>query len=403
MTYSAIGENELRLYDFLGIFILFQYVINYGIVSAEISKVIFLRRFQQFLWYCSVSIVVTLVFSILNGRIMYFVQSVLYLYHMWLFFMGSVFLYFYLVTEKRYQKFTTYFIVLVILGGLVIILQNVGLVPFLWNEVYRLGYQGFLSGTFGPNKIVMGMSMLIALIFLIGLNSEKNIKTNDVLIFTAIGIAAICILLSGSRTTYVGGLVFLLYFFLTKTGRFFAFGIFGGILFGIMIIFTPTISERVSDTWYNRVAYAVEGPEDIKNIQDAQVVYEELSEGRVQLHLKYLEYLFDNPLVIPFGRGFNNRMGVGNSAHNQYLSLISEVGIVGLIFFVRWLLSYMVIVKRRMPGLQLALNGLVLSMMVTLYFGEHLYIYRPLFGLLGFFMLVCVLLIVPLRKSKKYK
>jgi len=166
MTYSAIGENELRLYDFLGIFILFQYVINYGIVSTEISKVIFFRRFQQFLWYCSVSIVVTLVFSILNGRIMYFVQSVLYLYHMWLFFIGSVFLYFYLVTEKRYQKFTTYFIVLVILMGLVILLQNVGLVPFLWNEVYRMGYQGFLSGTFGPNKIVMGMSMLISLIFL---------------------------------------------------------------------------------------------------------------------------------------------------------------------------------------------------------------------------------------------
>src|SRR5690554_5947090 len=83
---------------------------------------------------------------------------------------------------------------------------------FFWNEVYRMGYQGFLSGTFGPNKIVMGMSMLISLIFLIGLSSEKNIKTNDVLIFTAIGIAAICILLSGSRTTYVGGLVFLLYF-----------------------------------------------------------------------------------------------------------------------------------------------------------------------------------------------
>jgi hypothetical protein len=82
----------------------------------------------------------------------------------------------------------------------------------------------------------------------------------------------------------------------------------------------------------------------------------------------------------------------------MYLSLVKELGIIGLILFIRWLLSYLVIVKKKKPQLQMALNGLVLAMFVTLYFGEHLYIYRPLFGILGYFMLVCVLFLAPYKK-----
>lgn len=34
-------------------------------------------------------------------------------------------------------------------------------------------------------------------------------------------------------------------------------------------------------------------------------------------------------------------------------------------------------------------------MMVTLFFGEHLYIYRSLFTILGYFLLIVVMLIAP--------
>src|SRR5690554_3414718 len=93
ISYSIKGDNELRLYDFLGVFIFYQYFNHYRVISTEISKVIFFRRFQYFLWYCSFSILLTLVFSILKNRFIWFVQSFLYLYHMWVFFLGSVFFY----------------------------------------------------------------------------------------------------------------------------------------------------------------------------------------------------------------------------------------------------------------------------------------------------------------------
>jgi O-antigen ligase len=318
---------------------------------------------------------------------------------MWVFFLGSVFFYFYLKNTKRYKNTLVIIMILVIIAGLIIVLQNMGVIPFLWSEAYRLAYLGFLSGTFGPNKIVLGMTMFISFVFLVGINTENKIQKSKILMYVAIGVSLLCIILSGSRTTYVGVIFFLLYFFFTKTGRFIVFAISGGILFAILVIASPAIMERVTATIENRVTYVIDGPEDINSYEDFSGVYDELGAGRMQLHMKYVNYLIKEPWVIPFGRGFNNRIGVGPSAHNIYLSLISEVGIVGLVLFIRWLLSFMVIIKRKMPGLQLALNGLIIAMMVTLYFGEHLYVYRPLFGILGFFMMICVMLTVPLRKT----
>ncbi len=398
MSYSLKGDNELRLYDFLGVFLFFQYFYNYKIVSVAISKVIFFRRFQYFLLYCSFSIILTLLFSIVYDRIIWFVQSFLYLYHMWVFFLGAVFFYYYLNTRKRYNNILKIIVILVLLEGVLIVLQNLGIIPFLWSDVYWKSYHGFLSGTFGPNKIVLGMTMLITFIFLIGVNSEKNLNKNRLLLYSTIVLTALCVLLSGSRTTYVGALFFLLYFFLTKTGHFIIFAVIGSLFFSIIIVSNPSLTDRITATLENRVTYAIDGPDDIKSLKDFTGVYDELGAGRNQLHLKYVNYLIREPWVIPFGRGFNNRLGVGPSAHNMYLSLISEVGIVGLILFLRWIFSFLVLVKRRMPGLQLALNGLIISMLVTLYFGEHLYVYRPLFGILGFFMMICVMLTVPLRK-----
>jgi hypothetical protein len=145
---------------------------------------------------------------------------------MWVFFLGSVFFYFYLKNTKRYKNTLVIIMILVIIAGLIIVLQNMGVIPFLWSEAYRLAYLGFLSGTFGPNKIVLGMTMFISFVFLVGINTENKIQKSKILMYVAIGVSLLCIILSGSRTTYVGVIFFLLYFFFTKTGRFIFFAIY---------------------------------------------------------------------------------------------------------------------------------------------------------------------------------
>jgi O-antigen ligase len=98
--------------------------------------------------------------------------------------------------------------------------------------------------------------------------------------------------------------------------------------------------------------------------------------------------------------GFNNRITKGFSAHNMYLNVIKELGLVGFVLYFGWLLKYLQISFKNYSGYALALKGLILSMLVALFFGEHLYIYRPLFAILGLFLIVVNALISSLHNNE---
>ncbi len=398
IKYSIKGSNELRLYDVLGPFLFFFYFKYLNIFNREVKQIVFLKRFYQFVIYCSISIILTLIFSVLKGRILYFVQSFLYLYHMWVFFLGAVFLFFALDSKKKYKRFVLIVALLIMAQGVLVILQHFGIVPFLWNEIYYRSYGGFKSGTLGPNKIVLGIFMLISFALAIGLYFLKTVKLPKYFFIVLFGIIGVTILLSGSRTTYVGVIVFLVYFMFNNTQKFLIFGIIAATLSILVAFAFPSLVGSIDDVLQNRVTYVIDEPEDLQRDQNYSEIYSELSTGRDRLHVKYVNYLLSNPQVLPVGKGFNNRMGVGNSAHNIYLTFLNELGIVGLIFYLRWLFSYLLISKKRIPGMQLALNGLVIAMLVTLYFGEHLYVYRPLFAILGYFLVATVFLLVPFKR-----
>lgn len=398
LNYSIKGDNELRLYDLLGLVLFFFFIKHYKAVSTVIMKIIFFRRFWYFVMYCSVSILLTLVVALSKNKLTWFLQSFLYLYHMWVFFLGAVFVFFYLHNQTRYRNYIMLVAGLVILEGVIVILQNLGLIPFLWNERYRIGYAGFLSGTLGPNKIVLGMMMLLSFILFVGILYQKGLKVPRFTVYGGLAIAVIAILLSGSRTSYLGAVIFLGYFFMTRTGKFINFGIIVGMALGVLVLVNPSLIDRIDQVISGRITEQITRPEELNSLEGLSGVYVDLGAGRSELHSRYVRYLFANPYVFPVGIGFNNRLVLRFSAHNMYLSLVKELGIIGLILFIRWLLAYLVIVKKKKPQLQMALNGLVLAMFVTLYFGEHLYIYRPLFGILGYFMLVCVLFLAPYKK-----
>jgi len=61
----------------------------------------------------------------------------------------------------------------------------------------------------------------------------------------------------------------------------------------------------------------------------------------------------------------------------------------------KWLTSFLYVKFGKVKSLKNVLSGLVFAMIVTLYFGEHLYLYRSVFTILGYFILITVLLITP--------
>ncbi len=275
-------------------------------------------------------------------------------------------------------------------------LQHYRIVPFLWNNVYRSAYGAFLSGTLGPNKIVLGMVMFITLTLAVGLLFQKQLKINRVLIFLTIAACLATIGVSGSRTTYLAVLIFLCYLFVSTTKKFLTLSILVSLSILIAFFLNLELVDTVMMTFENRVIDKISDPQALEGDNlDVVQLYEDLGAGRDRLSLIYLNYIFSNPYVIPIGIGLNNRLLVGYSAHNIYLSLINEVGLVGLFLYFKWLISYLYMRFGKIRYLKLAFNGLIISMLVTLFFGEHLYIYRPLFGILGYFLVVTILMIAP--------
>lgn len=397
--YSIKGDNELRLYDLLGVFVIFIYAVNFKFYYAIINKIEAFKWLNKFLIWCSITLVGTLFFSIFKDKFSVFMQSVLYLYHFWIFYITSLMLYVICFNKTKLKLFIYFILFCSIFSCLIIVLQNFGLIPFLWSDNYFRGYAGFLSGTLGPNKIVTGMFSLIIFVFSVGLFFTKKVSISKSLIVFIILINLYVLLLSGSRTSYLGLLVFIAFFAFYRTTGFVFFGIIIGVVFGFFITTNKELYDKVDEVINNRVFDKIENEEDLQNARVGEL-YDDLGAGRNQLSLNYLEYLLSNPEVIPLGLGFNNRLTKGFSAHNMYLNVIKELGLVGFFLYFGWLINYLLISFNKFKGEALALKGLVVSMLVTLFFGEHLYVYRPLFGILGIFLVVVNILISTLHDNE---
>lgn len=396
LKYSAIGENELRLYDLAGFVILFFVISNFKLIRTYIKSKTYFKYFHAFILWAGFSLIFNLIFSLYKARPLWFVQTCLYYYHLLVFFYTAILMAMYLRKRTNYKYIASLILLLAIAEALVVFAQHAGVVPFLWNEIYRMSYGGFLSGALGPNKINLGMNMFFSFIFATGLLLQPQLKINKILITATLLTSLATIGVSGSRTTYLALIVFVCYLFVSKTKKFFGLSII--ISLGVIIAFFLNLEliETITTTIENRVVNKVSDPLLLSGENlDVGELYEDLGSGRKELSIRYLYYLLENPLIIPLGIGLNNRLLIQSSAHNIYLSLINEVGLVGLFLYMKWIINYLYLKFGRLVSLKSALSGLILAMLVTLFFGEHLYIYRSLFTILGYFLLIVVMLIAP--------
>ena len=398
-NYSITGNNELRLYDFLGLLVIYQFVVNFDLLIWYINRKTYLQYLWIFIKWCMFMMIFTFLISYLSGRLTWILRTTLFMYHFITFYFSFVFFLILMRNPKVLRQFVYLHVIMAVIATLVVLGQHFGVIGYLWSDIDKKSYAGFLSGILGPNKIVLGMVMVTSLITFIGLFFERSLKINRLFLIAGILFSIIALSLSGSRTSYVGLLVFALYFFVKSTGKFIYMSVVVG--FGLLAIsaYNSEIFSMITDVFNGRVVNKLSDPSLITQ-GDVGGLYEDLGAGRKNLSVMYIDYLLTHLYVIPFGSGFNNFILVGNSAHNIYLTLINEVGIVGLYFYVRWLLNYFSIQYKQFKYLGVAMKGLVLSMMVTLLFGEHLYVYRPVFAILGLFLFSTAVLITP-RYYKK--
>ncbi|WP_310556195.1 O-antigen ligase family protein [Flavobacterium sp.] len=400
VKYSIIGDNEFRLYDIVGVFLLMFHFKYNVILKGVLAKIQIFRWFWNLFKWASTTLIITLFVSIYNDKIMFFVQTLLYLFHLYVFFISGVFVYILCLKKKRGEKYITWLFQLSIVTSLVVIFQNFELIPFLWSDSYKKSYSGFLSGTLGPNKIVLGMTFLYIFIFSTSVVLERRIKVNFFLTAFTILLSFYALVISGSRTSYVGFFVFIGFFAYHSFGKFLSYLLVFASLFFVVLLINDKLYETAERVIDGRVIKKVKNIDDFENANVGNL-YEDLGSGRKSLSKRNAYFLLENPIVLPFGMGFNNRLIVvaGDTAHNMYLQVIKELGLVGFFLYFGWLLQYLLVNLKVSRGFSIGLKGLIISVLVTAFFGEQLYIYRALFGLLGLFCVITSLYISVLHKE----
>lgn len=398
LKYSITGDNEFRLYDVLGIVILYNYYKYYALINVVIKKAPFFKFLQKFMVWGCITMVSTLFFCVLEDKIMTFLQVILYMYHFWVFYLTAVFFYVFCLDRSILKKGIYLLLILSIASCVIIILQNLGIIDFLWNDEYEKTYEGFLSGTLGPNKIVTGMTSLFVFSLCLGLLLEKHFSISKIIVYTVVLLNVYIIIVSGSRTTYVALVTVILFFAFKSPLRFIVSVSLMSVLFVFTLSSNPILQKTLDDTLEKRIFSKTKIMKD----EDAELTdaYGDLGAGREELTKDNFIYLLENPIVIPFGLGFVNRFDTakGYTAHNMYIQVVKETGLVGFFLYFGWLVSYLFIKFDKNSGFSIALQGLVYAMLVTLFFGEHLYIYRPLFGLLGLFLIITSIFVSSLHK-----
>ncbi|MCX8148589.1 O-antigen ligase family protein [Thermaurantimonas aggregans] len=286
--------------------------------------------------------------------------------------------------------------------------QNLGVVRSLWPEKWQNIYgDTYLSGTFGPNRIVPGMASFFSFVFSIFINYSSikkmmSLKFN-ILNFINLLTLPIIIILSSSKTSIITTLIFIIFIFIfiNKVHYLFLYTI----IFLIFLTILPSkIKERIEFVYEDRFEKYYDKnnlPQD--NSSNALIdIYKAQGTGRYEIALKYISELKKNPLILLIGSGINNRaLLIGDSSHNMYLSLLGELGIIGFILYLLWLktlfekndttLSSNYYLNKNEYFLKNIKTSFCISIIISLFFGEHLYIYRTSYGLLGMFLIFIII------------
>ncbi len=226
-------------------------------------------------------------------------------------------------------------------------LQNYMQLVFIDDNIPR-----FMALFVHPNVLAMFCEILLALLayFIV----SKKFDRFDIILFTLIAIMGF---LTFSKTyLLILGIILIVLLIWSFKNYFKTTSIIFSCLVILTILFSFTFPSII-ESYINRF---IGNANDCNSFAD---VLNMLTTDRYSLWVEYLTYIFKNPLVLFFGKGFGASALSTISAHNGYISLIYQLGLVGIILLG---LNLFLIFKRIILSNNKKINWAILIPIITI-------------------------------------
>lgn len=409
---KLIGYSEFRLYDVLLALLMLVLIGKYRLGLARfLSRDPAGKWMYRFCLWASVTYVVTLIWSISQHNSAWVLVTAVYLFHLWGFLLAYAGFRMFVRTREQCLRLLDLFLLLGAVEAILICLQGVGVVPRLWSDLYDVYGEKAFSGTLGPNRVAPGVTMVLLLAAAASYwrNMASVGPARLALALGAAGSGLLALGITGSRTGWVIFAAFCLLSFVVARRNVGGMLALGAVVVALLVFTGPeSVKQRFAEMYRwkvtDKLSIAGTGLKD---------QFQAVDSGRLNIWVRGATRIASNPWLIPFGAGFNNRFALneGDSPHNMYLTLVTELGLFGLFLYLRWLWALWAETGNRValatagkrPSdkvfLPVDMRALLGAMAFGLLGGELLYIYRPTFALMGMFLFLCAILNHPAMLS----
>lgn len=416
---AGVTASEVRLYDL-------AFVIMFVVIIAPQLSLVFknwtgFSKAHKFLFYWIILGFVGLFVTLMNNENRFLIGIIRYFRF---FSFSMVFVLGFMFIKNRKQLLVLFDAMIICIAVISVIgsLQGFNILPNLWPDYYAI-YSDFEGGylstaTLAPNHTHYSLIMAFGIIMIITrfTISFRLSFLNIVFILSLLPMLYSMIASRGRSGWLVLGIYLLVNLIISRNIKGFIFGLFlvGGI--GIMLEYNIKAGDdSVEDILLYRSINAHKQlgrtAFDILDEEEKNWI-ERVDDNRWVIYQKSIENLLSNPQYLLIGAGFQNAStGIGKvalAAHNAYINVVAEHGLVGLFIylaFLYYLFQFGAAVKRNANNrasytMAISWIGLFVGILAANFFGEIVYPGRALFTFLGTFFILTVIFLHPAWRTK---
>ena len=327
-------DSDFRIYDYI-FPLVYIYYLSIPQVYRHFSRLLSMKiMFTRSLWILVIIVFISIFISVFYSGSDFLLPRLIRFYRLLAYFTLPMLAVAVLQTEKQiWLAFRVFFWTSAIVA-LLAFGQGLGLLPAFWPEYWLNLYSESDApvATLSPHHKHIGVVMLLGIF--IGL-AYASLEANlfwKIVIIICVAVMVLVPIFGGTRTFALGLTGALLAYIYIRRGR--AIIALSFAAAGTLIYFQfggEQIQQRIVEKYEERVASRIEKLGYAGVYEERTIIYEDI-----------FGTLIDKPYLLATGTGFQNiyKFIGANGAHNNYLHVLMELGLIGFIVFIGFLYKF---------------------------------------------------------------